>query len=407
MDWSKFNSNINNNSSWANIDTTKSMWPKVETTETKTFNLKPFKFTEESNESENSPNTPLIKPFKFGAETIQLEKSNKFSEEKNEVENTDNTNNTKSNKFEEEPDTLEQTIRGKFQKKCLLMYRDIMEKSLIEMNKQFNDELKNTISKNNSSKKLYDYSEISDIFCNISNTHERYNLSYQDDINKFINHSLSGIISTFQTIYNKDDVIRKFSQLEKNEKIILLHQNRTVEKCVYNDFQQISNLPDFVYSLVIVTNYSRVLVIKIDKNFNSNNHHIILYEEFNFWIPIDYIRLLKIIIINGGNYLKEEIEYIIPGNPYLGTIIDPRLIYSILSIMKNLLYNRTYLPEHVIEEMEKNKYELYKLYEDYNYEVSEKNKLKEEVSELKLRLKKIEDTFKQSKKQLGEITNMF
>ena len=164
MDWSKFNSNINNNSYWANIDTTKSMWPKVETTETKTFNLKPFKFTEESNESENSHNTPLIKPFKFGAETIQLEKSNKFSEEKNEVENTDNI---KSNKFEEEPDTLEQTIRGKFQKKCLLMYRDIMEKSLIEMNKQFNDELKNTISKNNSSKKLYDYSEISDIFCNI------------------------------------------------------------------------------------------------------------------------------------------------------------------------------------------------------------------------------------------------
>jgi len=269
-----------------------------------------------------------------------------------------------------------------FQNKCIKIYKDTIEKSLDEINTNFENELKNSISKINN-ENLYDYKELEDIVITLEN--ETFNLSKNDDIKKFIKYSLE------YTNNNNSDI---FKNLEKDEKIVIYHQNRGIKNFT-SDSPSCNNeqiMGDFVNHLTFITNYSRILILQLDHNFIGktdrffNCSQVKIYHEFKFWIPIDYIKLIKNIVINGDRYMKNEVFNPMFSEPYLGTVIDPRLLYNMLSFIKEKLYNRIYIPYNFIQDYQNLEYE-------YNKEVAENKDLKDKIKKLNDRLSKIYENY--------------
>ena len=242
--------------------------------------------------------------------------------------------------------------------------------------------MKNSISKINNDN-LYNYKDVEDIVINLEN--ETYNLSKNTDIKKIIDYSLNYTI-------NKN--IEIFKNLENDEKIILYHQNRGIKKFTIDSLNDNNQdiMGNYINHLTIITNYSKILVLQLNHNpLGSNerffNHsEIKIYHEFNFWLPIDYINLIKNIVINGDRYMKNEIYKPVFSDPYLGTFLDPRTLYNMLYYIKDKLYNRIYIPYNFIQD-----------YQNLEYEY---NKQSTEIKDLKDKIKKLNDKLYKHMKNL-------
>ena len=212
-------------------------------------------------------------------------------------------------------------------------------------------------------KDLYDYSKLEDIYYSfkIGNDFRDVNISTDEGYYFFIN--------TIEKDNNFVDYfsVEKHGKLEKNEKIVFLWENcpkhNITTRCDNNICN--NNSPNWqgVTKMIIITNYSRIF--SIEKYYNDNGKLIynLKFSLYNFWLPTDYILILKSLVpSNYKHSYRYKSEYCKITNkvfhkmfPNYGTQIDPNTIFSTLEMMKSTLYDRKFIPLYFKDVTEENK----------------------------------------------------
>lgn len=187
-------------------------------------------------------------------------------------------------------------IRG-LADQCLEIYKNQIDNAVKNSFDEFYDkvqsEIKNQIAENVCSKDLFDYSQIET---------PPLRLSFNSD-------------GTALTIRELEEDLKDciggpggFNGFVTGETVI-------INECIDNS------------TIVIITNYSRFISI----SFRGDNCSHFNYEEHNFWLPVDYIKIMKI-MITSNNVPNQSIKY------------DEVLVF-----IKNHLYDRKFVPLYTEE----------------------------------------------------------
>ena len=241
---------------------------------------------------------------------------------------------------------------------------DIQEKLISNVNDH--------ITKLINGKELYDYSQLEDIEYNFDDYDEsKINISTDQGYQLFMNY-----IEKNQPRNNYFSV--KDFVLEKDEKIVFMWTNFTKEEITTECDNYVCsnyNISEKNTKQIFITNFSKIFYI--EKSLDKIK--TLQFFEYKFWIPVDYILILRsLVIINYkgsdsdpiyitryiGGLSKKQLDKKFPN---YGTQIDPNTIFSTLEVMKSTLSNRNFLPPFVKDIIEENK------------------RLKEEIERLKLK----------------------
>ena len=173
-----------------------------------------------------------------------------------------------------------------FKNDSIKIYKDLIDenlkKSFDEISKKIDTEYKHNIGKNYNNT-LYDYSEFNDIDID----GKKYN---NEELKTFINNLVK-----FENLHrdwsrDRDININRYKQniiqflnFRENEKVVICHTYINRVDRGYDSYNRNHNFDNNVYYLMI-TNYGKIF------NFYSN---ATWYAETNFWIPLDYIFIIK------------------------------------------------------------------------------------------------------------------
>jgi hypothetical protein len=110
--------------------------------------------------------------------------------------------------------------------------------------------------------------------------------------------------------YKVEDVVKKeFLSMVPNEKLVISHKSK-----------------DHIF----LTNYGKFLGLQL----NENNNYSITYKQYKFWIPKDYLILIQIMFNNSS--------------------LSIETVKTMLDTIKTQLYDRKYMPLHVLDIMKDN-----------------------------------------------------
>ncbi len=191
-------------------------------------------------------------------------------------------------------------------------------------------DIKLTLSKEAEGDTLYDYSKVPEIryfsvcddeVCyNFTDGNKLHKCSFQKDVD------LKEYLKCFKSCCRKKKCVctfpdecdlmykRNFLNFIKNEKIVIHH------------YMKIDYVNEYV---ILITNYGRI--IKFNKCFDADTSNILYaskYYHFDFWIPCDYIVILKTLNVYEINIVLQE--------------------------MKQLLYNRLFVPSYITDIVKEN-----------------------------------------------------
>lgn len=248
-----------------------------------------------------------------------------------------------------------QTI-GKLKDKCYDVYNNLDGSHIKNIYHKIDSNIKNGIMKNIGGIDLYDYSGISEpvyrlpynkLHINSINYREFEIMTLKDFLNYFCK-NINEDVEKFNTTQTD-----KFLIMIKDEKVIL-HYTVTTE-FDYDSKERKEGLYKIDY--IFVTNYGKLIQftgienhkIKKSASFDKCN-----YEENEFWIPIDYIKIIK--------------------------LIKPLMVSELLKNIKRILYDRKFIPLYIKDALDENK-KLKVQYDEYqtNMIEFEKGKMKFEV----------------------------
>jgi hypothetical protein len=237
-----------------------------------------------------------------------------------------------------------------------------------QINKIFQDNLENCIKDINKklflNENLYDYSKLENIYsiCFVYENYRNINVSTDEGYNFLLGTLLKQFKIDPETKYSEkncvyteckqgEKTLPKHYELLKDEKVIFLWNNypkyNLEVKCnnyVCNNFSRGNTGEN---KIIFVTNYSKVFYFQ---------EKTLKYAHYNFWLPVDYILILKSLVVNNFKdsyaiynteyqYLsKEELDLKFPN---YGTQIDPNTIFSTLELMKNTVNNRSFIPPYI------------------------------------------------------------
>ncbi len=275
---------------------------------------------------------------------------------------------------------------------------DIEEKLISERN--------NNISKAICGKDLYDYSQLEDVYYVFRRE------SGHADKNEYVNVSTDEGYYRFMEMFKKNQprnsdyqyheyvkdncvykrtgstgsgFVEKHYKLLTGEKIVFLWDNRKPIKECYPTCTNYNSSIHNRFNLIIVTNFSRVFSYNFSGLYTGSLEK---FAHYNFWLPVDYILILKSLVLN--NYKpngSSDTAFLFCNTPFeklstqelnlkfpnYGTQIDPNTIFSTLELMKSTLYNRKFIPLYVKDVIEENKMlkEKMKEYDTFNKEKEE------------------------------------
>jgi hypothetical protein len=275
-----------------------------------------------------------------------------------------------------------------FRDECIKICRDniepIINNSIKELEKRMIDETKNNIQKKIGCQDMYDYSEFEEIKEFLGISIDCKNINVDEIIEKIIKEF--NCLQIDKYTYNRqerfENIKKFFEKRIPNEKIILEVKRN-----------HITPEPKNLIYINYFTNYGRRLLIvrcnDIERDFDC------CYYEYNFWIPKDYFYILK----------------------QFNTCLFNDMIIDILTIMKNILYERKYIPlyakeiaeenEKLKEEHEKFKKEKIKPYEDIEIERKKIEKEKELLILVRQKLKKESNELKEEKERIEKLKIIF
>ena len=164
-----------------------------------------------------------------------------------------------------------------FKNDSIKIYKDLIDenlkKSFDEISKKIDTEYKHNIGKNYNNT-LYDYSEFNDIDID----GKKYNY---EELKTFINNfmELHKVGCLVDGINRHKQNITQFFNFWENEKVVICH---TYIDRIYRDSAYIDNV-----CYLMISNYGKIF------NFDKGDTY---YMETNFWIPLDYIFIIKEIL---------------------------------------------------------------------------------------------------------------
>lgn len=223
--------------------------------------------------------------------------------------------------------------------KCVDVYKNIAKSNIaknIDSIYQKVDTSVRTGIMNSLGKDMYDYSQIEEITEFVSHDDKK-----KVNLKTFLKKYSSTNYDQEKTIIKNNSL---FTNMIKDEKIVLfgIHYNSNCGKL------------DERY---LVTNYGRFISLRTNCN-NLYPQCWSQYEEYNFWIPIDYIFIMQTFCIENSN-------------------ISGKIIMNLLTHFKTYLYDRKIINLTSMELIEENKM-LREKYEKYEID---NNKLQMEIIE--------------------------
>ena len=262
-----------------------------------------------------------------------------------------------------------------FKNDSIKIYKDLIDenlkKSFDEISKKIDTEYKHNIGKNYNNT-LYDYSEFNDIEID----GKKYN---NEELKKFINNfaKLDCGNEMYKKLFKQN--IIQFLNFRENEKVVICHTYINRVDRGY-DSNRNHNFVNNDYYLMI-TNYGKIF------NFYSN---ATWYAETNFWIPLDYIFIIKEILnvyvkvyepppqnFRSRGSIPEGSKLILYDNKDVGSIVER--IFKLLVTIKNKYFNKINLLDHN-NELEQNNKKIKKYNNDLEQDkidlLKENNKLK-------------------------------
>ena len=259
-----------------------------------------------------------------------------------------------------------------FKNDSIKIYKDLIDenlkKSFDEISKKIDTEYKHNIGKNYNNT-LYDYSEFNDIEID----GKKYN---NEELKKFINNfaKLDCGNEMYKKLFKQN--IIQFLNFRENEKVVICHTYINRVDRGY-DSNRNHNFVNNDYYLMI-TNYGKIF------NFYSN---ATWYAETNFWIPLDYIFIIKEILnvyvkvyepppqnFRSRGSIPEGSKLILYDNKDVGSIVER--IFKLLVTIKNKYFNKINLLDHN-NELEQNNKKIKKYNNDleqYKIDLLEENK---------------------------------
>jgi len=241
---------------------------------------------------------------------------------------------------------------SRLKEKCNHVYNNLDGANIKNMYNKIDSNIKNGIMKNIGGIDLYDYTGISE---------PTYRLPYnklQINSNNYCEFEilmLKDFLHSFCSIDDDNDSnndfktsIDKFLVMIRDEKVVIHY---TVTSELINDSK---NEGLYTIDYNFVTNYGKLIQFQGIGN-HINKKPVVFgkcdYKENEFWIPVDYIKIIR--------------------------ITKPLLINELLQNMKESLCDRKFVPSYVKDIMEENK-RLSMLYDEYktNTIEFEKDKIK-------------------------------
>lgn len=302
-------------------------------------------------------------------------------------------------------DEIEESLKfelGRFKDECIETYKTMIEanvkKTVDQITEKIDSKIRNNLSHKICGEDLYDYSNVPEVpkyplkpeltFSNMiaslkDSLLNRPALYRNANINQnlYVGKQLDEEYE-LQKKYLKD--IETDILMTKDDKIILYLYNTMDYKdknATYKNQIYLTNKGKLLKILTIISKESWIMDREIYVSYLLRGcvnkvAFIESYENYNFDIPIDYYKILKLIF--DSDYLNTTKVNSCVGNSLLNVLEE------VLKYMKNTLYNRKFVPlytKDIVKENDKLKSE----YENFRKEKEEFNKQVE--------------TFKQEKKQ--------
>ena len=244
------------------------------------------------------------------------------------------------------------------------LYKKIFEENIKKSFDELHDKIKLDITENIMKKirgnDTYDYSTIPEI-------------PYSVDL------------SLFSTNYKYKDSFKILSSkfLKDNEKFVF----------VFTDF----NSNNMYKYKIYLTNNARIVFVGINSDTKNNCYNAIQTLSHNFWIPLDYIKIIIILIKNlnliNRDYIGKEEDkcWDFTGKTNTSNKNNIFKLYDnldeLLKHIKETLYSSKFIPLYIKEEHDKIKVE----YEQLNLETA---KFNQELLQEKHKLQELRDNFK-------------
>lgn len=262
---------------------------------------------------------------------------------------------------------------SRFSDSCIEIYKNMIEENIKKSFEQIRDKIESEIKTNIAQKiggnDLYDYCNYPALI--------KFKVPFDNsnckeyDFNQIIN---------YLHISQQSDA-RDFLNFADGEKIIIY------EPCKYN--HSIHGFPQEHF--IWITNFGNIFCIVRSSNFGPCPS---LFKN-NFWLPIDYIQIIKLMFTKNQEYMNN-------GNCMNWSNFDPSCISTIMSCMKNNLYNRKIIPLYIKDVIEENN-KLKSMYDNYKIEhdkFEERKKDFEEKNKPQLDVLKEYEEIKKQKEQL-------
>lgn len=258
-------------------------------------------------------------------------------------------------------ENIDQSIHfevNRFSDECMNLYRCVLEKHVNEsfdsLSHKIISEIKNNISRTIGGANLFDYSEF-----------EKYNYIYNSQGST---HGSLNIIGTKNYIDNisvdangKNTINKFFDEMIADEKIVIYGR-------YFYNVGQVCLLQDY-----FITSYGKVL------SFTNGSTNSITYTDHNFWIPLDYIKILTL-VCGGGNLndrIMVELNTISPKPDWCNKMMEEikkeknkkiigistrntnigmkcELVVEILKFMRDHLYSRKFTPLYIMDIINEN-----------------------------------------------------
>jgi hypothetical protein len=214
---------------------------------------------------------------------------------------------------------------GDFADKCLALYKENIDASVRKTYEQFYDQvqssIKNQIIQTVCGKDMLDPQYVREI---------PVNRNYKGD---------NSWLVSLERLSLPNDNAKKFNDFRDKMKLGSLD-----EKVFLWCRSQ--------YTGIIITNKAKIVV------FSYNVHYNCRFDDYNFTIPYDYLQILT--LLYGGNSVDSNgnaASYGIPEDEY-------NKLLKLIQVMRDMLYDRRFVPLYTEEIVEENK-QLKAKYEEY------------------------------------------
>lgn len=268
---------------------------------------------------------------------------------------------------------------SRFSDSCFDIYKNLIDdnikKSFDQLYQKIDSEIKTNIAQKIGGNELYNYDDIPEItvFIYDSKTvRELYNFT-----------EFCTILSTETYCFLSENIenlsqYKDFIKFSKNEKIIMDYH------FVLNDKRYGDNKDYQMNCEMLITNFGNMLMIE---KYNTDHKTNVTLKKNNFWLPLDYINIIHK-ICNQAKTSKSQLTMTyhksikddgwthLPIGAFLSnpTInfeynhMDPIIIYNIVDELKEILYNRKFIPLYVKDVVEENK-QLKSKYDKYEKDI--------------------------------------